>query len=320
MTEPRLLLGIDLGGTSTKLLLETDDGTTVDRAQVATPRGPALADDLVAAVVGFLGGRAVAGAGLTVPGLVDPDGTVLACVNLPWIEGHDLGARLAGVIGAPVRTLNDGEASAGAEALRGAGRGHDDVYVVALGTGIAGKHVVGGTVQRGAHLAAGEIGHLSLDPHGAPCSCGQRGCLETFIGGPHLVRRWHQAGQGRARDAVAAGTDPDPGAQAVVDAARQGDAAARDVAATAVDALAAVLLGVVATLDPGLIVIGGGLAQAEDVIVAPARDAVRRRATFHHVPPVVTAELGPWAGAAGAALAARAVVDDEPAGVLTPST
>lgn len=287
------VLGVDPGGTAVKLVLERADGGVADRAQFPTPVDGDAAGRLRAEVVAFLRGRDVAAAGLTVPGLIDPDGTVLTCANLPWLEGRRPGAELSAALGVPVEVLNDGEAAARAEAVHGAGRGHADVYVVTLGTGITGKHVVGGEVRRGAHLAAGEIGHISLDPHGAPCSCGQRGCLETVAGGAHLVRLSHRRGTSAAT------------ARDVVDAARRGDPGATAVVDAAVDGLASVLLGVIAAVDPGLVVVGGGLAQAEDVVVAPVVEAVRERATFHRVPEFTRAVLGPWAGASGAALAAR---------------
>src|SRR5699024_7622388 len=164
------------------------------------------------------------------------------------------------------------------------------------------KHVIGGHVRTGAHQGAGEIGHIVCDPGGRLCSCGQRGCLETLIGGSHLARRWREAIEASGSHG---GADTPVTAEDLARAARQGDPRARAIADAAAGGLATVLLGVIATIDPGVIVIGGGIAQARQEFVSPAIEAIARRATFHHVPQILPAGLGPWAGAWGAALGAR---------------
>lgn len=298
-----LVLGIDYGGTSTKLLLAERGTRTpehVDRTTVPTPRGDHPVDGLVAEVEAFLGGRGLSSGAITVAGIVDEAGVVSTSANLPWIEGTAIGDVVAARLGVPVSPVHDGRAAALGEALLGAGRGRDDLYVVTLGTGIAGAHVVRGEVRQGAHGAAGEIGHVSQDDAGELCTCGQRGCLETLVGGTHLARRW--------RDALAVDGRADPSATArdLVSAARVGDPVADRLLGAATTALARGLLAVVATVDPGCLVVGGGLGQAHDMIVDPVRRELHARATFHHVPPVLPAELGPWAGAWGAVLGAPA--------------
>ena len=297
----RLVLGVDYGGTSTKLLL-AEHGTRspvhLDRASVPTPQGEEPLGGLVAAVEGFLDGREIVAAAVTVAGIVDESGVVVTSANLPWIEGTAIGDVLAARLGVPVTAVHDGRAAALAEALLGAGRGHDDLYVVTLGTGIAGAHVVGGQIRRGAHGAAGEVGHVSQDDAGDPCTCGQRGCLETLVGGAHLARRWRRALEDDGRpDATVTARD-------LVAAARAGDHLATGLLSVSTTALARGLLAVVATVDPGCLVIGGGLGQAHDMVVDPVRRELHARATFHQVPPVVPAALGPWAGAWGAVLGA----------------
>lgn len=289
-------LGIDCGGTNTKLVLTADD--VVENAQlvtVSTPRGTNAMPDLIAAIRTHLAGAMVDSAALALPGVIDEaGGRLVRSANLPWFDGRPVAGELADGLGVPVELLNDGTAAAIAEARLGAGRGHDDVFVVALGTGVAGAHVRRGEVLRGAHGAAGEFGHVSLDEAGEPCPCGQRGCLETFIGGVHLARRWSDVSGSActAKDLFVAAARGDEAASAIVDAATT--------------ALARGLLGVVATVDPGLVVLGGGVAQAYDQIALPTVEKLRARATFHQLPEVVPAELGTWAGAWGAALAARA--------------
>lgn len=299
------VLGIDYGGTSTKLLLAAAgvrEAVPVAEAVVPTPRGRDALEELAAHVEAFASRRTVRGAAVTVAGIVDDRGVVVTSSNLPWLAGVAIGEVLGRRLGFPVVPVHDGRAAARAEAVLGAGRGHEDTYVVALGTGVGSAHVVRGVVEAGAHNAAGEIGHISQDENGRLCSCGQRGCLETFIGGAHLARRW--------RAVVAAEGESSPGelhaltAQDLVAAGRTGHPEATAILAEATTALARGLLGMLATVDPGRVVIGGGLGQAPDVILEPTVEQLRARATFHQVPPIVRATLGPWAGAWGAALTA----------------
>ena len=292
-----LLLGIDHGGTRTKLLLvdETTSGRGVVRQDSVDTAGSAGSlEDLSRAVERFVDGLPVAAFGLTVAGIVDEStGIVRASANMPWLDGSSPAAAIGAALDAPGVAVNDGGATARAEAVLGAGRSCDDVFVIALGTGIAGAHVVAGAVRHGAHGGAGEVGHVPLGGRRL-CSCGQRGCLETEIGGLRLAARWIRSGRGAAGDT----------ARELVGAAADGDAVARGILDEATSALARTLLGVIAIVDPGVIVIGGGLSAAESWIVAPAVAKVRGGATFHRVPPIVPARFGVWAGAWGAVLAA----------------
>jgi glucokinase len=278
------------------------EAVPVAQARVPTPRGGGALDELATHVESFVAGRTARGAAVTVAGIVDDRGVVVTSSNLPWLAGVAIGDVLRARLGLTVVPVHDGRAAARAEAVLGAGRGHEDTYVVTLGTGVASAHVVRGVVEPGAHNAAGEIGHISQDEHGRLCSCGQRGCLETFIGGAHLARRWREvvATEGSASpDELEALT-----AQHLVAAVRAGHPAAAAILTEATTALARGLLGMIATVDPGRVVVGGGLGQAPDVILEPTVEQLRARATFHQVPPIVPATLGPWAAAWGAALTA----------------
>lgn len=285
----RYLLGLDVGGSSIKyqLAMITDDDrpVVVKQDTLATP-----ASDPVAAFADIardIAGDDLAGVVIAIPGLVDSDtGTVLRSVNLPHLDGVHLGARLGDILGVPVDIVNDGRAAAIAEARWGAGDGHSDVFTLALGTGIAGCHVVNGAVAAGAHGIAGELGHIVVEPDGELCACGQRGCLETVIGAPALRRGWHAAGgEGSPRDLLVAYENGDARALPIVDRAGRslGDA----------------LLTLLALVDPGCVVIGGGLASAPHRLVQLAVAHVDEKKTFHTVPPIVAAELGRWAGAVG---------------------
>jgi glucokinase len=297
------VLGIDYGGTRTKLLLARrigDEWELVAQRSIATASGSVTA--IVDEVRAFVEGEHVSSFGITVPGVLDEaSGTVLRSTNLPWLDA----TRPADDVRAAVPTLGpgvavqDGSAAALAEATLGAGRGHRDVFVVTLGTGVAGAHLIDGEIHAGAHGAAGEIGHVAVGGD-LRCSCGGIGCLETFIGGRNLGTRWDALGS-------SAGVAPS-GAREVVEAADAGDVRAVDLLDEATGKLAQGLLGLIATVDPGVIVLGGGVAQAHDRVVAPTVAKVSEGATFHTVPPIAPAQLGPWAGAWGAVLRADAVV------------
>lgn len=269
------------------------------RGRHATPKA-APVEGLAAIATSLRGEADLERLVLSIPGLVDEaEGVVVRSTNIPALDGRPLAAQLGDELGIPVDVINDGHAAAVAEASWGAGAGIDDVFVLALGTGIAGAHVVDGQVVPGAHGSAGELGHITIVPDGSVCSCGRRGCLETIIGAPALRRAWTEAGGSG-------------GPETLLAAYAEGDAAATTIVEGASSALAEAILTLCALVDPGGIVIGGGLAQAPSRLVTLAERYVGERASFHRVPPIVPATLGEWAGANGAVLTAlrrqRAVV------------
>lgn len=286
----RTLLGLDIGGSSVKYQLAevvgTDRPIVLSQGTVATPKADPLVE-LEAIAREVSAGSDLLGVTIAIPGLVDEaSGTVLRSVNIPALDGLALGPALSSALGTEVGVVNDGRAAALAEARWGAGQGFDDVFTLALGTGIAGCHIVGGHVAPGAHGIGGELGHVVVEHDGAPCACGQHGCLETVIGAPALRRAWHAAGgEGSPRDLLAAFDAGDERAVAIVE--------------RAATALGDALLTLLALVDPGCIVIGGGLASAPHRLVQLGAASVAARATFHHVPPIVPAELAQWAGATG---------------------
>jgi glucokinase len=286
------------------------------RARRATgrERGP---DAVVAGILGFaaelreLGarrfGEPAAAAGVAVPGIVDEAGGVAVyAANLGWRD-VPLRDRLAERLGVPVALGHDVRTGGLAEGRIGAARHADRFLFVALGTGIAGAIGVDGRVETGAHGFAGEIGHVVVRPGGAPCPCGQRGCLERFASAAAVGEAW--------ADAVG-----DPGADAAdcAKAFASGDPNAARVWQDAVDALADGLVTALTLLDPRTLVIGGGLAEAGEALFTPLRDAVRRRLTFQKLPEIVPAALGDSAGCLGAGLLAWDLLDTTDGTEVTP--
>jgi glucokinase len=285
------VLGIDVGGTTVKGARVTPDGSVVASSSVATPQ---TSDALTAAVVALaqsLRDDGTAAVGLTSPGIVR-DGTVHYAANLPWRD-EPVRSRVAAALGLPVVLSHDTVAAALAEARHA---GHADLLFVGIGTGIAGVHVRAGIAHRGATGQAGEIGHTPVRPDGEPCSCGQRGCLETYASAAAIARRYTaRTGRTVGTDVIAAVVGSDPDAAAVWD--------------EAVDTLALALATDVLVTDPGVIVLGGGLAVAGDTLLAPLRTALAARLSFRAPPPLSAALLGPAAGVLGAARLAAAVLD-----------
>lgn len=312
----RHVIALDVGGTGMKAALVGADGALLHRARRATgrERGP---DAVVAEILGFAAdlrehgarafGEPAAAAGVAVPGIVDEtNGVAVYAANLGWRD-VPLRELLADRLGAPVALGHDVRTGGLAEGRIGAGRGADRFLFVALGTGIAGAIGVDGRVEAGAHGFAGEIGHIVVRPGGAPCPCGQRGCLERFSSAAAVSQAW-----------AAACGDPDADAADCAKAVSSGDPNAVRVWQNAVDALADGLVTALTLLDPRTLVIGGGLAEAGETLFTPLREAVRRRVTFQRLPEIVPAALGDSAGCLGAGLLAWDLLNSTDRTEVTP--
>ncbi len=304
-------IGIDVGGT--KVLGVALDPTRPDvvRAEQRVPTpdgGDGLVEALLAVVAGLSSPAARVGVG--VPGLVDRHGTLRMGPHLRRL--HDV--RLAEVLtqrsGRPTVVDNDANCHAVAEQAAGAARGYDEALVVTLGTGIGAGIITGGRLLRGANGFAGEPGHMVVDPNGPPCPCGKRGCWERFASGTGFARLGRDAAYGGRLDGAVERAGGDPEAlrgEHVAAAARAGDAEALTVVGQLAHWIALGLANLVNVLDPAVIVIGGGLVEAADLLLPEVQrrfaDLVmagdRRPAV-----PIVAAALGERAGAIGAALLA----------------
>ena len=292
-------LGLDLGGSAIKVVvLEQRGGEDVERVLVDVT--PTAADAGPAGIVAQLGevGRAaservggIESAGITIPGLFDPDTGVADFVtNLGAEAWHGTPVRepVADALGVPTALINDARAFGFGEARLGAARGCDTAAFFTLGTGVGGAVVVGGRLHQGLGNA-GELGHLTVDPGpDAPvCNCGNPGCLEAHAQAAAIARLG-----GRATSAE------------VVEAARAGDERAEKALAEVGRWLGVGMANVIVVLNPERIVVGGGVADAGDLLLEPARRELRRRirvAPLERIE-IVRAELGYEAGSIGAAL------------------
>ena len=299
MTE--VVVALDVGGTGMKCALVRTDGTVhhSERHPTLAERGPDAVLGTILDVAAGLAARARAdglepiAAGVAVPGVVDEENGVAVWSSNVGFRDVPLRDRLVERLGLPAVVGHDVRVGGMAEARVGAGSGQRHVLFVAIGTGIAAALVVRGAGYAGAHGAAGEVGHIVVRPGGAPCGCGQRGCLEAHASAKAIGRRYAElAGE--------------PGATAfdVVTRAAAGDPLARTVWDDAIDALADGLVITQALYDVGTLVLGGGLAEAGDELLRPLSEAFRERLTFHRMPEIVRAGLGDEAGCLGAALLA----------------
>ncbi|HEU4349786.1 MAG TPA: ROK family protein [Actinoplanes sp.] len=296
-----LVIALDVGGTGMKCALVRPDGMVHHAERHPTPssRGPEAVTATILDVADGLAGRARAdgfdpvACGIVVPGIVDEEtGVAVWSANIGFRD-VPLRELVAGRLGRPTALGHDIRAGGVAEARLGAGRDERHVLFIAIGTGIAAAHVVDGRAFAGAHGAAGEVGHVIVRPGGPECRCGARGCLEAVASAAAIGRRDAQL------SGIAQATAVD-----VVARAAAGEPRATAVWTEAVEALADGLLTAQALYDAGVIVLGGGLAEAGDALLEPLRTAVGRRITFHRVPRLVRAALGDTAGCLGAALLA----------------
>ena len=295
MTGISVFVGLDLGGTALKAaLVDPNNGISVEGTHVSnTPRTGSpdeLAESLIEAALLVADGRQVQAVGVGVPGQFDTrSGTLRALPNVPgqW-GGFPIRKRLAeGLGGLPVTLVNDSQAFTLAEALLGAATERRTVLGMTLGTGIGGGLCIGGKIHRGANGAAGEIGHQVIVTDGPACGCGRRGCLEAL-----------------AKSAVFASLSGAATAEEAFEAIRAGDPRAVAALEVVTGYLGIGLANAISVFDPDVIVVGGGLAQAGDLLLDPLRVAVKRAVSV--VPPasvdIVAGRIGTIAGAVGAAL------------------
>ncbi len=277
-------LGLDIGGTKTDAVAVDHTGVIVDRVRLATGFGPeaviATALDGVARIAEITGVPVpeFESIGIGIPGQVDvTTGSVWHAVNLGFDE-LDVGRRLGEALGRDVKVENDVKAAAlGAYHLMtvaGPGPAARSIAYLNLGTGLAAGLVIDGRLWRGARGAAGEIGHIPVDPNGVLCACGQRGCLETVASGSAIARQW-------------VSDDPIP-ARSLLAAAEAGDPEAVAIRSLLIDNIAAAVRVLVLTVDVEVVMIGGGLSNLGEWLL----DEVRRVLTSWAVESPFLASLG----------------------------
>jgi glucokinase len=303
------VLAMDIGGTKLALGLVSAEGRILQREEIPTraAEGP---ERVLARLMELArsmreqaaSSHALRRVGIACAGPLDREaGLILDPPNLPGWTRIALKDRVEQALGLPSVLDNDANAAALGEFRYGAGQGARSLVYLTVSTGIGGGIVLDGRLWHGLGDSAGEIGHMTIDPDGPPCGCGNQGCLEALASGPAIARRAREALRGgrpsRLRDL------PEATAADVVRLAGEGDALAAEVWAAAVQALALGVGAAVTILAPERVIIGGGVAQAGDALFVPLRREVRQRVKLVAVEsvPILPAALGRDVGILGAA-------------------
>lgn len=268
------VFGVDIGGTTVKIGLFTIQGEMVEKWEITTRTdegGKYILNDIAASVEDKLAEEKieksdVAGVGMGVPGPVKADGTVIKCVNLGW-GIFNVEEELSKLLDLPVKAGNDANMAALGEMWQGGGKGHKDIVMVTLGTGVGGGIILNGKMLAGTNGAGGEIGHICVnDDETEVCGCGNKGCLEQYTSATGIVRMAK----------IILNTTDKPSklrqiqyisAKEIFDAAKEGD----EVAATLVEnhgkVLGKALAQIACVVDPEIFVIGGGVSRAGDILI-----------------------------------------------------
>ncbi|MBM9466925.1 ROK family protein [Nakamurella leprariae] len=319
----RTTIGIDIGGTSVRAGVVDADGAVLDQARAATPSTVAATEDVIVDLVGrlaprFRGTAPVGAVGLAVAGFLDRDRTtVLFAPHLAW-RAAPVPEVIARRVGVPVVMDHDVNAAAWAEYRSGALAGARVGLLIALGTGIGAGLVVDGTIYRGAHGVAPELGHLTVVPDGRPCACGKRGCWERYCSGTALATTagelWAQQDAPVLRSLVPEGPDGLTGSLVAL-AAAQGDPVAVAAMADLAGWLARGLALVADVLDPDVVAIGGGVSRSAEAFLPDAVAGFGSMVTgsaHRALPEVRVARFGGGAGLLGAAWLAEQSLHEPP--------
>ncbi|MFP4975607.1 ROK family protein [Paenibacillus sp. CN-4] len=303
------VVGLDLGGTKIAAGLFDARGVLIGREQLETGKG-GTARELVTRMNGMIrsvaGGKPLAGVGLASPGAVDSrKGIALNGTNLPEWNGVPLKEWMEAELRTEVQVVNDANAAAWGEFVRGAGRGSTNMVYITFSTGIGAGLVLDGRLFLGSHSFAGELGHTVVDPAGPVCSCGRRGCWETFASGTAIrneaLRRLAQQTSLIAEIADEQGESLS--AKHVFEAVRRGDRVAGEVFERTVHYMALGLSNIVHAYNPDVLVIGGGVSRAGELLLSAVRTRTEQyvMAPYRGTYRITGAELGDDAGLIGAA-------------------
>lgn len=316
-----IVIGVDLGGTTFSVGIVMPDGEIVARESLDTPRSEdePLALAAVASAVGGIMEQEtikpaeVLGIGVGIPGPVDPEtGVIKRAPNIPELDGVNAVELLTEELDfareekTPIRIANDAFCATLAELRYGAGRDVENLVMFTLGTGVGGGVALDNEVRRGPRQIMGEVGHIIVEPEGRRCGCGNHGCLEAMVGRDGMVNqavRLLEHGIPSVLAERGGERHEKLSPRVIAEAAHEGDELALEVMNTSGHYLGIALCSCIVLADPDLILLGGGIAAAGDVLFEPIRRTVRHRSMISgfDVKKIVPAELGNEAGTYGAA-------------------
>lgn len=299
-----LAIGVDVGGTGIKAAIVGLNGELVDCAHAPSPRSIPALRDFVQSVV-KRAQAPVRGIGIGCKGIIDCASTRVKSLpgDLHFLEGHFLSEAI-GSENVLLCADNDARVALIGEVLWGAARGRRNVVMLTLGTGIGGAVLVDGIVLRGANGAAGHLGHITIDPRGGLCICGNYGCLETHFSSRAIESDYWAHIHRAAPAKLSIGSNGEvPNPESIFRAAADGDECARYVVDRALEYLAAALVSFLHTFDPEIFILGGNIVAAGPQLITPIQDKIARRTKIllGREVPIVFQTLVGYGGVAGAA-------------------
>lgn len=297
-------IGVDLGGTNLRIAAVEDHGKLLEKITLGTRTNSGrdavlndMCDSILSLTAKYRNHAALKGIGIGVPGIIDlHTGMLRESPNLPGWADYPVRAEIEKRLGTRMILENDANAAALGEQWLGAAREVEDMAILTLGTGVGSALILRGKVWHGMTGMAGEFGHMTLEPDGLPCKCGNRGCLEMYASATAVVRMAREAmASGEAPGlAQAANADPEFGAKAVYNLAIQGDEAARKIFRRVGRALGIALANLVNALNLPMYVIGGGVSSAWDAFSPAIFDELRARSMVYAAtaPPAEVGDRG----------------------------
>ena len=311
-------VGIDIGGTKIAGALVAEDGSIVREARVATPAtdGDGIVDAVVALVEELTDGSEAIGVGVAAAGFIDADqSTIVYAPNLSW-RNEPLKAKLDAKLEIPVIIENDANAAGWAEFRYGAGRGTRHMAMLTIGTGVGGAVIVDSKMLRGGFGIAGELGHIRVVPNGRLCGCGAHGCIEQYGSGTALLRAARELAEEQTSEGAMLRALRDEAGELsgeqVYAAILGGDAGALRLLAEVGSWLGQTIASLSAVLDPEVVVIGGGVSAAGELLLNPIREAYLANMPAKGFKPelqIKAAEFENDAGVVGAADLVRLALD-----------
>ncbi len=305
----KTVVAIDLGGTFIKSALVSESGHILKSEQSPTHASES-ADVILSklqAACQKVYNENIVGVGLGAPGWADPlSGALRAIDNIKALEGVSIKDFLKKIVSCPVFIDNDANNAAKGEYLFGPGQGKSNFMALTLGTGIGGGLVLNKKFFRGKNNYAGEIGHMSYIPDGAPCTCGKRGCLEAYASATAIIRSAKSIRKRKLPSALLDHPVEEYTPRLVCDLAKQGDLLCQSIVRDAAKALGTVIASVINLLDLECVALGGGIAAAGDVLLAPLRLYALRQCLplAHQGCDITTSPLGNNAALLGCAASA----------------
>ena len=306
------VIGVDLGGTNVRASLISDDGTILQQARRPSHQQQQAEDTLNQITDACrevllhqkLGPKGIRGVGIGLPGIMDSNtGVCFWSPNFPHWKDVPIAATVSAGVGAPAFILNDAKCAALGELHYGAGRGCRNMVMITLGTGIGGAFVVDGQLLMGPNGSVGEVGHHTIDPTGRKCGCGNYGCWEAMCARDAIIERAERKLQTGRESSLREVTRGEVTPALISEAAAKGDALAKEVLDEIGFYIGVGAANLINMLNPERFVIGGGISQAGEALLAPIRRTVEARAVpkQRETAQIVPAELGDNAGVMGAA-------------------